>query len=127
MADSRFMIRETAAAGAASYTPPRWLDMGLENAEQAAPAIYAQATSETLATGLWRTKRPVIDYSICNRCWWLCSTYCPEGAIRVDEEGHPHIDYVHCKGCLVCMTQCPTHAIQAQAEEEASRIAGEER
>ena len=96
-----------------------------EDAGKAAPAVYAAATSENLQTGLWRTMRPVVDYQICNRCWWLCSTFCPEGAIHLDEERLPHIDYAHCKGCLVCMTQCPTHAITAIPEEEAS--AGEER
>ena len=119
--DNPALLKKLLDIGVQSFLVPM-----VENAEQAAPAIYAQATSEKLATGLWRTKRPVIDYSICNRCWWLCSTFCPEGAIRVDGEARPQIDYDHCKGCLVCMVQCPTHAIQALAEEEASRMSGEE-
>ena len=58
----------------------------------------------------------MIDPERCNRCWWICSTFCPEGAIQVDEERRPRIDYDHCKGCMVCLTQCPTHAITAQEE-----------
>jgi pyruvate ferredoxin oxidoreductase gamma subunit len=57
----------------------------------------------------------VIDYDRCNRCWWVCSTFCPDGAIRV-EAGTPRIDYEHCKGCLVCVAQCPPHAIEAVPE-----------
>lgn len=127
MAATQIQIQESSAPAATAYTPPRWLDMAMEQGPHTAPAIYAAATSEKLATGLWRTQRPVIDHTICNRCWWLCSTFCPEGAIHVDSEGFPQIDYTHCKGCLVCLGQCPTHAIQALAEQEASRLSGEEK
>jgi pyruvate ferredoxin oxidoreductase gamma subunit len=64
--------------------------------------------------------RPVVDYERCNRCWWVCSTFCPDGAIRVDEENYPQIDYDHCKGCLICVAQCPPHAITAVAEHTAA-------
>lgn len=127
MAATQIQIKESSAAAATTYAPPRWVDMAMEQGPHTAPAIYAAATSEKLATGLWRTQRPVIDHTICNRCWWLCSTFCPEGAIHVDSEGFPQIDYTHCKGCLVCVGQCPTHAIQTLAEQEASRLSGEER
>ncbi len=127
MAATQIVIQESSPAAATTYTSPRWLDMPMEIGPQTAPAIYAGATSEKLATGLWRTQRPIIDYTVCNRCWWLCSTFCPEGAIHVDSEGFPQIDYTHCKGCLVCLVQCPTHAIQALPEQEASRLSGEEK
>jgi pyruvate ferredoxin oxidoreductase gamma subunit len=35
----------------------------------------------------------------------------------VNEEGYPEIDYEHCKGCMICVAQCPTHAISAIAED----------
>ena len=63
--------------------------------------------------------RPIIDYARCNRCWWVCSTFCPDGAIRVDDDGRPEIDYEHCKGCMVCVAQCPPHAIEAIPESTA--------
>ncbi|MDD3816258.1 MAG: 4Fe-4S binding protein, partial [Desulfocapsaceae bacterium] len=75
---------------------------------------------ELARTGLWRTERPIIDASHCKHCWWICSTFCPEGAIQVDQEHRPHIDYAHCKGCLVCLSQCPAHAISALPEEIAA-------
>jgi len=100
-------------------TRPDWVDLPFEAARLSAPAIHAAATSVQVRTGLWRTLRPVIDYTRCNKCWWVCSTFCPDGAINVDEAGSPHIDYDHCKGCMVCVAQCPPHAIQAISETEA--------
>ena len=63
--------------------------------------------------------RPVIDYDKCNACAWICSTYCPDGAINVRADGYPDIDYDHCKGCLICVAQCPPHAIESVAENTA--------
>ncbi|MCP4008376.1 MAG: hypothetical protein GY726_02555 [Proteobacteria bacterium] len=60
--------------------------------------------------------RPVINYEKCSGCWWICSTYCPDGAINVRADGNPDIDYDHCKGCLVCVAQCPPHAIESIPE-----------
>ena len=101
------------------YQSPAWLDLPFDDARASAPAIHAAATSVKVKTGLWRTLRPVIDYEHCNRCWWVCSTFCPDGAINVDESGQPHIDYEHCKGCMVCVAQCPPHAISAISEQDA--------
>lgn len=126
-ADATAVAIQESPAAALAPSPPDWLTVEAEEGPQTAPAIFNAATSEHLATGLWRTQKPVIDYSVCNRCWWLCSTFCPEGAIHLDDSGYPRIDYTHCKGCLVCMTQCPTHAIQVIDEKEASRLPGEEK
>jgi pyruvate ferredoxin oxidoreductase gamma subunit len=104
---------------ASDYDSPDWIDLPFEDARISAPAIHAAATSMEVRTGLWRTLRPVIDYQLCKHCWWVCSTFCPDGAIDVDDEGRPHIDYDHCKGCMVCVAQCPPHAIAAVPEQEA--------
>ncbi len=74
-------------------------------------------------TTIWRTRRPELDRGRCHHCHWICSTFCPDGVIAADAEGAPIIDYDHCKGCLVCVAQCPAHAIEALPEyavEEAS-------
>ncbi|MFN3593942.1 MAG: 2-oxoacid:acceptor oxidoreductase family protein [Thiobacillaceae bacterium] len=113
-------VVEGGSGTAVGYAAPDWVDLPLEPAETAAPAIHAALTSLRVPTGLWRTLRPVIDYDRCNRCWWVCSEYCPDGAITVAADGTPHIDYEHCKGCLICVAQCPPHAIPAIPETEAS-------
>jgi pyruvate ferredoxin oxidoreductase gamma subunit len=119
MAPHAGCVQEGTAAAVAGYTAPDWVTLPLDEADAAAAAIHAAATSVEVRTGLWRTLRPVIDYERCNRCWWVCSEFCPDSAIRVNAEGYPEIDYDHCKGCLVCAAQCPPHAIRAIPEQQA--------
>lgn len=102
---------------------PAWVDLAPEPVSLAAPTIHGTLTSERQQTGLWRTMRPIIDYRHCNRCWWVCSTFCPDNAIKVQSDGQPLIDYDHCKGCLICVAQCPPHAIAAVPEHLAQQKA----
>ena len=99
-----------------------WMDIHAESLGQAAPAIHAGATSVQVRTGLWRTLRPVIDYDRCRKCNWICSNYCPDSAISVTADGYPEIDLEHCKGCMICVAQCPPHAIETIIESEARAI-----
>ena len=104
---------------ATDYARPDWVKLPFEDASVSAPVIHGPLTSLASKTGLWRTLRPVIDDEHCKGCWWICSSLCPDGAIRV-VEGRPAIDYDHCKGCMVCVAVCPTHAILAQPEHAAA-------
>ena len=114
------VVKESAPLSATEYDKPDWVELPFESATISAPAIHAGATSTEVRTGLWRTMRPVIDYDKCSGCWWVCSTFCPDGDIKV-VEGKPVIDYEHCKGCMVCVAQCPPHAIVAIPEHEAQQ------
>lgn len=105
------------------HVDPDWIFLQAEPAERAAPDIHVPATSALANTGTWRSFRPVIDEALCNRCSWVCSTLCPDSAIRVDEDRRPIIDYDHCKGCMICMMACPPHAIHQVAEADAERSA----
>jgi pyruvate ferredoxin oxidoreductase gamma subunit len=120
LAEHAGCVSEGRETPAEAYEKPPWVDLPFENAGTAAPAIFAPATSAQVPTGLWRTVRPVIDYSHCRRCAWICSTLCPDSTISVNAEGYPQIDYEHCKGCLICMANCPAHAIRAVPEHEAA-------
>lgn len=119
MEEYRGCVTEGEEVSAESYEPPDWVDVPSEGVEVSAPVIRATLTSTLVKTGLWRTMRPVIDYGRCRRCWWICSSFCPDSAINVSGEGIPEIDYEHCKGCMVCVVQCPSHAIEAIPEHEA--------
>ncbi|MDH3634443.1 MAG: 2-oxoacid:acceptor oxidoreductase family protein [Gammaproteobacteria bacterium] len=110
------LVEQSGLPSAKDFVKPDWIDFPFENAEISNLAIHAGATSVQVRTGLWRTMRPVINYPKCNGCAWICSTYCPDGAINVRTDGYPEIDYDHCKGCLVCVAQCPPHAIESIAE-----------
>jgi pyruvate ferredoxin oxidoreductase gamma subunit len=98
---------------------PDWFELPVEEARISAPDIHGAATSVEVRTGLWRTMRPVIDLEHCNRCHWVCGSFCPDGAIAAGADGAPAIDYDHCKGCLVCVAVCPPHAIRAIPEIQA--------
>ena len=116
MEEHQGIVEEGVSRAFEGYECPEWIDLPFEDARLSAPAIHASATSVEVRTGLWRIVRPVVDYERCNRCWWLCSTFCPDGAIHVGEDRRPEIDYEHCKGCLVCAAQCPPHAIEVVPE-----------
>lgn len=109
-------VRESTRPDPISYTKPDWIELPLDPPGLAAPVIEGGPTSELVKTGLWRTQRPVIDYAHCHHCWWVCSSFCPDSAIHVDAQGRPAIDYEHCKGCMICVAQCPSHAIAVQPE-----------
>lgn len=113
------IVAEGAPAAASGYEPPDWIDVPFEEARISAPDIQGGATSALSNTGVWRTFRPVIDLERCNRCSWICGTFCPDGAIEAGPDHAPRIDYDHCKGCLVCVAVCPPHAIRAVSEREA--------
>lgn len=115
------VVSESTLPAASEYTKPEWISVPFENATISAIAIHSAATSVEVRTGLWRTMRPVVNYEKCSGCWWICSTYCPDGAINVRDDGLPDIDYEHCKGCLICVAQCPPHAIESIAEHIASQ------
>ncbi|MBD3194658.1 MAG: 4Fe-4S dicluster domain-containing protein [Candidatus Lokiarchaeota archaeon] len=68
-------------------------------------------------TGDWRTFRPVINTSECNKCG-ICWMYCPEGVIQKNEDGDYEIDLEYCKGCGICATECPTKNIEMKRESE---------
>lgn len=121
MASHSGCVSEGVALSATDYTDPHWTNLPAESAAIAAPAIHAAATSIESKTGLWRTMKPIIDYDRCNRCWWVCSTFCPDSAINITADKYPQIDYDHCKGCMICVTQCPPHAIAAVPEAEADK------
>ncbi len=119
MAEHSGCVKQAGAISARRYHRPEWVHLPLDDARISAPTIHATATSVQVDTGLWRTLRPVVDYDRCNRCWWVCSSFCPDGAISVSKENTPLIDYQHCKGCMICVAQCPPHAIEAIPESAA--------
>lgn len=120
MAAHEGTVRESGALEVDSFEAPAWIGMPADDACVAAPAIHAAGTSVEVRTGLWRTLRPVVDYERCNRCSWICSTFCPDNAIEVDAEGYPRVDLDHCKGCMICVAVCPPHAIEGVPEKAAA-------
>lgn len=116
MAEYEGCITEGVMQMADAYEKPQWIDMPLEYAALSAPAVHAAATSMAVKTGLWRIMRPVMHHDKCSKCWWVCSTFCPDSAISLNSAGYPEIDYDHCKGCMICVARCMRHAIEVVPE-----------
>jgi glutamate synthase (NADPH/NADH) small chain len=51
----------------------------------------------------------------CNECG-ICWLYCPEGCLRLNEEGFFEPNYDYCKGCGICAVVCPLGAIKMEVE-----------
>ncbi len=58
----------------------------------------------------------------CGDCYSCgnCYNFCPDAAIHVDEEGRLRIDYDYCKGCGICVQECPCSAMQFKLTEAES-------
>ena len=121
MLSNQGIVKQTITTEATNYKKPDWIDLPLETADISAPIIHAAQTSIKVRTGLWRIQRPIINYDHCNHCWWICSTSCPDGVINIEQGNIPVVDYDHCKGCMICVAQCPAHAIEALAEADAQQ------
>ncbi len=80
--------------------------------------VKKPGSSRAYRTGEWRTFRPVVNQKKCIKCY-QCWQVCPDSAIRVDEKtGKVFVDYTYCKGCLICVKQCPVNAIDKALEEK---------
>jgi pyruvate ferredoxin oxidoreductase delta subunit len=67
-------------------------------------------------TGDWRSQRPTYEFSRCLKCG-MCQLYCPEGCVKMNEEGYFEADLYYCKGCGICARECPTYVIAMKEEE----------
>ena len=69
---------------------------------------YTKESSYGTSVAHWRIDKPVHNSEICINCFnfWM---YCPDAAILVRDEKLKGVDYMHCKGCGVCVDVCPTN------------------
>jgi pyruvate ferredoxin oxidoreductase delta subunit len=72
-------------------------------------AVSTKSSTE-YETGDWGVDQPEIDRRKCTKCM-LCHFYCPEGAVRVREDGYTEVDLRYCKGCGICAEECPVKCI----------------
>jgi len=72
-------------------------------------AIIARFGTQKAKTGNWRTKDPEIIQEKCDLCM-RCVVFCPDAAIKV-VDGKIVIDLDYCKGCGICVEECPRKAI----------------
>jgi 2-oxoacid:acceptor oxidoreductase delta subunit (pyruvate/2-ketoisovalerate family) len=78
--------------------------------------IDRPGSSAEFFTGNWRTTgKPVIDREKCIKCG-LCWIFCPDMAYRVNDEGYYDWDGRYCKGCGICVEECPKGSIEMREE-----------
>jgi 2-oxoacid:acceptor oxidoreductase delta subunit (pyruvate/2-ketoisovalerate family) len=67
-------------------------------------------------TSNWRIVRPVIDHEKCTRCF-TCYIACPDSCWSFNEkEEKMEWNWKFCKGCQICITECPADALKAVPE-----------
>jgi 2-oxoacid:acceptor oxidoreductase delta subunit (pyruvate/2-ketoisovalerate family) len=67
-------------------------------------------------TSNWRIVRPVIDHEKCTRCF-TCYISCPDSCWSFNEqEEKMEWNWKFCKGCQICINECPADALKAVPE-----------
>ncbi|ABR56858.1 pyruvate synthase subunit PorD [Methanococcus aeolicus] len=79
--------------------------------------IYEPGSSRNNKTGSWRVFIPTMDSDKCIMCE-NCFIFCPDSSIIEGEDGKFKIDYDYCKGCLICVEECPVNAVTSAREEK---------
>ena len=71
---------------------------------------------ELFITSNWRIVRPVIDHEKCTRCL-TCYIACPDACWSFNEkEEKMEWNWKFCKGCQICIHDCPADALKAVPE-----------
>lgn len=71
---------------------------------------------ELFITSNWRIVRPVIDHEKCTRCF-TCYIACPDACWSFNEkEEKMEWNWKFCKGCQICINECPADALKAVPE-----------
>lgn len=105
-------------------------DINLDHFERARPNAEKANAIDALLHGFQEVRRTLsrsaasgeadrcFNCGVCNMCL-KCFAFCPDSAIRVSEDGtYLEIDYNYCKGCGICVEECPRGAMTMVWEEK---------
>lgn len=87
-----------------------------------ADLIVGGGTAKEFKTGDWRSERPIFIPEKCINCM-TCFMYCPDSAVIIKDGKVAGFDYDYCKGCGICMHECPVKgkAIKMVSEKDAKK------
>ncbi len=83
-------------------------------------AVPEAGSTKAYNTGDWRShQRPDTDFNACIKCG-LCYIMCPDICYQPhpEKEGMYKWNSFYCKGCGICIHECPKKAIAWKAEKE---------
>lgn len=89
-------------------------DIRFDHFERREPAAERLLPRRDATLGFDETNQGLIDPLEAHRCFSCghcthcdtCLVYCPEGVVRRVEQGYA-LDYTYCKGCGICVHECP--------------------
>jgi 2-oxoacid:acceptor oxidoreductase delta subunit (pyruvate/2-ketoisovalerate family) len=99
-------------------------DVRLDRFARRPPAELALAPVEQRVRSFDEVARGLSDAREAERCLGCgsctecdgCLAYCPDGIIRREPGARYRIDYAYCKGCGLCVAECPRAAMTMVAE-----------
>lgn len=96
-------------------------DIRVDHFARSEPTLDLLEPAETRADSLGEVNHGLPDHSEAHRCFSCghctqcdtCLVYCPEGIIRRAAPGY-EVDYSYCKGCGICVEECPRRALEME-------------
>ena len=92
-------------AGLVHYPKP--IDETISQAQAAAAKAVTVLSKEYITTS---NEVASINLKSCAACL-TCVRICPSGAVSINAVGEPYVVPVKCRGCGICVIECPTKAI----------------
>ncbi len=97
-------------------------DVRFEHFDRVAPTVQASMPAAARLAGFDEARAGLADAAEARRCLSCgkctqcdtCLVYCPEGVIRRRGNGYV-VDGSDCKGCGICVTECPRKAMEMSA------------
>ncbi|HBF43034.1 MAG TPA: hypothetical protein DDW42_05270 [Desulfobacteraceae bacterium] len=86
---------------------PKPIDEAISQAQAAAAKAVTVLSKEYITTS---NEVASIDLKLCVACL-TCARICPFGAVIINGIGEPYVEPAKCRGCGICVVECPTRAI----------------
>ncbi|MDL1966971.1 MAG: FAD-dependent oxidoreductase [Deltaproteobacteria bacterium] len=86
---------------------PKPIDEAISQAQAAAAKAVTVLSKEYITTS---NEVASIDLKLCVACL-TCARICPFGAVIITGMGEPYVEPAKCRGCGICVVECPTRAM----------------
>lgn len=86
---------------------------------------FAEIELKVSANLAMREAERCFNCGLCNQCD-NCRLFCPDLAVVKDADSGRHINYDYCKGCGICVVECPRNAMALEEENQTQMNTAEE-